>query len=949
MKPFRANLISVLLLLGVTASSATAAWWWLAADRSQFYTDGIYLQAERESNVPRDVLWQPPEDVLTQDGARIEALDAHVMADESLMVLTRRSSRGDTDLYVSTRSDRGWSTPEPIDSVNSPDNELAPTLSPDGKRLLFASDRPGGLGGLDIWSSMHTEAGWTRPGPLECNSDADDTDPHVGADPIDSSELVLFHSERPTSNDETDTLSQSVFASGETGSAFLVLKAQEGETLAGISMTPGGDFLYWTSAPIDNPAATQMMRSRFAPNTSSDSARPYAPIAPTPVDASIGALPRVSCPSLTLEGFAVCFTVRDEAGTRLVRAVAREVYLANSTSRGDLFRIIPWVLIALAVVLLLSLLRRGAASVRWQTTLGTLGLMARCVLVSLVLHAALMALLSIVYLSEVRPEAQVQPERRVALRSSSLRDSLSSQLRAIEAGATTAIAPAPPQPIELSALSASRPVGAPQLKPEFRQTVRLAQSIVEAPAEQLRQSTSETLAVAAASRTLLVPDPRTVRSRVPEFSRAAASSPDEPRAEMLLQGAQQFDATVLPTFAPASGSKGRVEAFAKLPASSGTPRLARMPDAVPGLLGQRDTADQHVPDRPSLPPLPFASRIFAAAVPKPAASDMAAAQSEPEDTDDRVAALAPVGELLVPSLRWSENRSDTPTVPMPEDRVSITPAEGPSVTIDDVTAAAPRQIAVDLGRSDMDLPSLPRTRPTIALPDATIPAFDLVGVVVEEGSGRPIAGARVRLDRAIEADLVAATGDDGTFGLSFEQIPENAALTATKDGFAPGAINVAADQLDGGDRLIIRLRRDDPFVIALEEQPEVHHLGDDAFSGRINSQFQRESEGLSLRFGFTLTEDHAKLPAAGAEFRLMAKGTQLKNRVIVNGTRIGTFEKSPADGGFGEQRFAIPNSVLRLGSNSVTIRSVDSPGTDHDDFEIVNLRIVLLRAGDGPI
>ncbi|MEO0663705.1 MAG: hypothetical protein AAFZ87_19400 [Planctomycetota bacterium] len=61
----------------------------------------------------------------------------------------------------------------------------------------------------------------------------------------------------------------------------------------------------------------------------------------------------------------------------------------------------------------------------------------------------------------------------------------------------------------------------------------------------------------------------------------------------------------------------------------------------------------------------------------------------------------------------------------------------------------------------MVLPSLPRTRPTIALPDATIPAFDLVGVVVEEGSGRPIAGARVRLDRAFKADLVAATlGDE---------------------------------------------------------------------------------------------------------------------------------------------------------------------------------------------
>ncbi|MEO0631978.1 MAG: hypothetical protein AAFY46_14825, partial [Planctomycetota bacterium] len=104
-----------------------------------------------------------------------------------------------------------------------------------------------------------------------------------------------------------------------------------------------------------------------------------------------------------------------------------------------------------------------------------------------------------------------------------------------------------------------------------------------------------------------------------------------------------------------------------------------------------------------------------------------------------------------------------------------------------------------------------------------------------------------------------------------------------------------------------------------------------------------------LQFAFTLTEAHAALPVAGAELRLMAKGTQLENRVTLNGRRIGTFEKSPSDGGFGVQRFTVPNGVLRLGTNTVQVQSVDSPGTDHDDFEFVNPRIVLIPISDGPI
>lgn len=59
-------------------------------------------------------------------------------------------------LFRSKRTKAGavWSQPEPLINLNSPDatrGDMSPCLSADGTRLYFASDRPGGQGGLDLW------------------------------------------------------------------------------------------------------------------------------------------------------------------------------------------------------------------------------------------------------------------------------------------------------------------------------------------------------------------------------------------------------------------------------------------------------------------------------------------------------------------------------------------------------------------------------------------------------------------------------------------------------------------------------------------------------------------------------------------------------------------------------------------------------------------------------
>jgi len=131
-------------------------------------------------------------------------------------------------------------------------------------------------------------------------------------------------------------------------------------------------------------------------------------------------------------------------------------------------------------------------------------------------------------------------------------------------------------------------------------------------------------------------------------------------------------------------------------------------------------------------------------------------------------------------------------------------------------------------------------------------------------------------------------------------------------------------------------------VIALEEDPEVHHLGDNDFGGRINSQFQKESEGTLLRASFVLSPDQHRALGEIAGVAMLAKGLQTGNIIRINGNEIPRrLDHSPSDGSFGEFAAAFDASWLREGANTIEIESSVSSGSDHDDFEIVNIRVML--------
>jgi outer membrane protein OmpA-like peptidoglycan-associated protein/tetratricopeptide (TPR) repeat protein len=93
---------------------------------------------------------------------------------------------GSCDLYISYLTTEGWSTPENLGSrVNTEFWESAPSLSPDKRDLYFASRRPDGYGGSDIYVSHRLPNGkWSEPenmGP-QVNTMGDESTPFIHAD-----------------------------------------------------------------------------------------------------------------------------------------------------------------------------------------------------------------------------------------------------------------------------------------------------------------------------------------------------------------------------------------------------------------------------------------------------------------------------------------------------------------------------------------------------------------------------------------------------------------------------------------------------------------------------------------------------------------------------------------------------------------------------------------------
>ena len=107
---------------------------------------------------------------------------------------------GGDDLWMATRPDIDQPFSQPVNlgaRVNSSRDDTAPTLSSDGRRLIFASNRNGGQGDFDLWISSRPalESEFRAPVNLstQVNSPYRDSEPALS----ENSKQLFFHSNRP--------------------------------------------------------------------------------------------------------------------------------------------------------------------------------------------------------------------------------------------------------------------------------------------------------------------------------------------------------------------------------------------------------------------------------------------------------------------------------------------------------------------------------------------------------------------------------------------------------------------------------------------------------------------------------------------------------------------------------------------------------------------------------
>jgi outer membrane protein OmpA-like peptidoglycan-associated protein len=108
--------------------------------------------------------WQTPIDITKQIGG-YERLYSNSITGDGKLLFLYMDDGGDGNLFSCTRKDSTWSR---VRGLGKPINtiywESHGFITPDGNTLFFSSNRPGGIGELDIWKSERKEnGGWNDP------------------------------------------------------------------------------------------------------------------------------------------------------------------------------------------------------------------------------------------------------------------------------------------------------------------------------------------------------------------------------------------------------------------------------------------------------------------------------------------------------------------------------------------------------------------------------------------------------------------------------------------------------------------------------------------------------------------------------------------------------------------------------------------------------------------
>jgi hypothetical protein len=818
-----------LLLVAAGVGLALVARWfhaqWMVA-----YTDGHLVEIAGRHAVLRTVVWEPPSPLrgLPLDGP--DQLEPALSADGQTLIFVRGRAKEGADLYMARSDGRGgWSEPAPLYALNTEADEMGPAISQDGELLYFVSDRPGGAGGYDLWVARWDGTFWADPKPLgpEVNS------PHHEYDPAPSPDgrRLLFSSNRPREEalpDETaaawrgtlreireardfdlyvahrlppppDDPETTLAAYPDFEPAVAVAELSTPYDEGQPAFTPRGDYVLFSSNRPGGLGGFDLYRARLTEGIIHP---------PENLGWPVNSIRDDMDPALAMEGHQLIFStdrgseVAGEFG--LQASITREVYVTGAGSPlrallATLVRLRGW--IAGAVLLVVAM-----AALLWYLVRGPTTLTQRAVAASVLLHLLIAFLFSLMILSsEVLLSAGRDPAFEIAVSADNLamerlalavREDVTrmpemktlpaeavrtefTPLPEVTADAPLAAPSTPPTAVDLAFATRSvppvpRPVEAPapppepprppaelpdRARPDLPRLEMAAAATALAPeseptvadVESAPRTVADPVPPAPAARDTPVPEPApttptagvAVSRPVPEMPPVSTASP--PRPDVAPPPVPPVSASVAPAMelavrvAPAAAAGAqpdlpapeavrRSEVVARLPAPGAPPDAPEAPDApVPAEIALARESDPHplpaVPlIAPPLPPAPSDRLIPAGVAPSAPAVALdgrtlpdATAPAEPEltatlasdrvQTQDPPALSAPAAETAAAPERLPtavETASaripiEAPARPGPEMEPPRRPDPPAPPAV--VLAALPRTLAEPAARS----------------------------------------------------------------------------------------------------------------------------------------------------------------------------------------------------------------------------------------------------------